>query len=384
MRNRDCEFIFERYCNNILIESKQSLINLGYPRVIVDLLFDKYNKNSFIVAKWLKDSLDYKISNKNDKNWWVWAFRESLTKLDLVDYVKLYEAAKIGMDEYVKARLEVDDPISEEGVSRLDIEDQINFLYKTIKEKLFDNYIFNSSLLKGLDSGNIKNIKEYSGLNFYEANDKYNKKRVFEDSVPVKMYNNGYKWIDVGRKCELVGNLMKNCGSTGVMSMDKDKTMLILFDGNNIPHVVLTYSPNEKRVSGIEGQASTASKEEYHDYVLDIAKHLSADIDYERESSKSKKLAIRSMLKEKLKSIETVFSDEWNQYFLIKMNDDSEYYTDYNNFVPKDEIKSNDIEGIKKELKDISLQAYRGNKTPAVNKSDFLSNYNISIYSPKY
>lgn len=388
MWNRDCVYIFERYSNNILLESKQSIINLGYPRIIVDLLFEKYGKNSFIISKWLKETSGYKVEDKSDKDWWIIANRElSLSnnkQLDLVDLVQLYDAAMRGEQEYIKMREEVELPISPESLQNLDLEYDIKYLHKEIKQKLFNNYLFRTSIVKGLDSGKIKNIKEYSGLSFNVANEKYNKKRVFEESTPLKTYSNGYKWINVGEKCELIGGLMKNCGSTGVMSMDKDRTMLVLFDDNNVPHVVLTYSPNEKRISGIEGQASTASKEEYHDYVLDIAKQLEADIDYERESSKSKMLAIRIMLKEKLKNIKKIYSGEWDEYFLVKMNDDNEYYTNYHNYIPADEISSNNTEDIKNELKNIFTQAYRGNKTPAINKSDFLSRYSISMYSPKY
>ena len=61
MWNRDCVYIFERYSNSILLESKQSIINLGYPRIIVDLLFEKYGKNSFIISKWLKETSGYKV-----------------------------------------------------------------------------------------------------------------------------------------------------------------------------------------------------------------------------------------------------------------------------------------------------------------------------------
>lgn len=385
MFDRDSKLIWEQY-SNVLLESKQSIINLGYPRSIADIFFERYGKNSFVAAKWMKDAL---TNNADNKDWWYYTFRQISSSnkdhgLDLVDLVKLYDAAKIGEQEYIKTREEIELPISEEGLANLDLDEDIKYLYKTMKEKLFNRFPFNSSIMRGLDNGTINNIKEYSKLSFEEANQKYNSKRIFQDTTPIKSYKNGYKWIDVGEKCELVGKSMKNCGSTGVMSRDKDRTMLVLFDRNNTPHVVLTYSPNENRISGIEGQASTPTKEEYHEYVLDIANHLKADIDYHRESSKSKMLATKSMLKPKLKNITTVYSDDTDECFLVTMDDNKQYYSNYNYFIPAEEITSTNPEEVKKTLKDIFLKAYRGNQTPAINNPEFLRMYNIPIYSPKY
>lgn len=385
MSDRDSKLIWEKY-SNVLLESKQSIIDLGYPRSIADIFFERYGKNSFVAAKWMKDAL---YNNEDNKDWWYSTFKRISSSnkdhgFDLVNLVKLYEAAKIGEQEYIKTREEIELPISEEGLAALDLDEDIKYIYRTIKEKLFDRYPFDSSIMKGLDNGTIKNIKEYSKLNFQEANDKYNNKRIFQDITPIKSYDNGYKWINVGEKCELIGKSMKNCGSTGIMSKDKDRTMLVLFDMSNISHVVLTYSPNENRISGIEGQASTPTKEEYHKYVLDIANHLKADIDYHRESSKSKMLAIKSMLKQKLKNITTVYSDDYSECFFVTMDDSKEYYSNYNFFIPSEEIESTNPEEAKKQLKDIFLQAYRGNKTPAIGGSEFLGMYNISSYSPRY
>ena len=97
-------------------------------------------------------------------------------------------------------------------------------------------------------------------MNLQEALEKYNQKVVFEETEPLKVYDDGYKWIDVRNRCELVGKLMRNCGSAGVMGLDPDRTILALFDANNKPHIVTTYHPGEERISAVEGIYHSAQK----------------------------------------------------------------------------------------------------------------------------
>ena len=89
---------------------------------------------------------------------------------------------------------------------------------------------------------------------------------------------------------------MKNCGSTGAMSADENKSMVTLVDKFSKPHIVLTFSPNEKRVSGIEGVASSAPKEIYHQYIIDIIDHLSVEYS-EKGAPKSGLLFLKYKLK---------------------------------------------------------------------------------------
>ena len=138
--------------------------------------------------------------------------------------------------------------------------EKLQDLREEISRGFFKKVFFSRNLIIGIDSGKIIDLHPYANLTFREANEKYEKKSIFSDKTPVKKYPNGWRWVDAGAKCDLIGGMMKNCGSTGVMSADKDRTMLTLFDEQNIPHVVATYSPNEKRISGVEGQASTAVK----------------------------------------------------------------------------------------------------------------------------
>ena len=146
------------------------------------------------------------------------------------------------------------------------------------------------------------------------------------DLTPLKTYPDGWKWIDAGKKCHIIGDKMRNCGSTGVMGTDADRTMLTLFDPNNEPHVVATYSPNEKRISGVEGGASTQIKPEYIPYVLDLIKTLDVNLDVSHE--KSKELKIRYLLGDKIKSLKAIYESLYNNVYKITTKLGKVFYTD--------------------------------------------------------
>jgi hypothetical protein len=127
---------------------------------------------------------------------------------------------------------------------------------------------------------------------------------------------------------------MKNCGSTGVMSTDKDRTMMTLVNKANKPHVVATYSRSENRISGVEGQASTAIKDEYADYVIDLANTLQARIDTD-SSTGSKYLKLKSIFKTEVERVPG--KSPFEEFFLIKMPNGLSYYSDgYQTFPAND------------------------------------------------
>jgi hypothetical protein len=107
--------------------------------------------------------------------------------------------------------------------------------------------------------------------------------------------------------------------------MDPDRTIISLFDEHQNPHVVVTYSPNEKRISGDEGAGGTGVKSEYHSYVLDLAKVLGARFDYDR--SKSSELRLKGALGDAVQSLELYFGNTLNTIYLLTMKDGKEYYT---------------------------------------------------------
>jgi hypothetical protein len=113
------------------------------------------------------------------------------------------------------------------------------------------------------------------------------------------------------------------------MSMDENRTILALFGPNNKPHVMVVYSPGEKRISGDECSGSTPVKPEYHDYVLDIANHLG--VRFDEAKSKSTSLRVKYLLRDKADSLEQIhFRDSdnfsYDEYFRFT-SDGQEYYT---------------------------------------------------------
>ena len=326
----------------LLQESKQGIINLGFPEVIASILYKNFGNNAPLFAKWIKEYNLYKATNRKgevDKDWWRVANRTFSSRggLDIVDMVDLYEASKISVEALNKLRkqfelyVDPNDPITLE---------QHRKSYKDEIEQMLDSkeLALRSVLVQDILSGKIKDLKPYKDLSFDDAKKRYDEKRVFAGAPPVKEYKNGWRWIDVGPRCELVGRKMKNCGSAGVMSMDPDRTIITLFDDNNEPHVVVTYSPNDKRISGDEGGGSSAVKTEYHKYVLDLAKTLGARFDYDR--SKSKELRISGALGDSLKKIQTFFENTYNEYFLVTMTDGKKYYTNSYYFISVEDFES--------------------------------------------
>jgi hypothetical protein len=258
----------------VLTESKQNIMNLGYPEIVSSILLEAFGKNSFTIAKWYRDYYSYKFYIKSDtqeypKNWWWILNRDKRIGGDftLSKLVNLYDSIKISKEAYLAAKDDAgfhvdDDEIYEPSELLQEWKD-------VLKTEILDKEIFfKSVLINDLKTKKIKDINAYKNLSFNEAQDKYDEKRVFADQKPIKQYSNGWKWIDVGPKCQLVGKLMRNCGSAGVMSRDDKRTILTLFDDNHNPHVLVTYSPNQNRISGDQGGGGSEVKEEYQDYEI--------------------------------------------------------------------------------------------------------------------
>lgn len=321
----------------LLVESNQLVTLLSYPPIIASLFIEIFGKNAFTIAKWYKEYTN--LSGENNKNWWriakkSWDIKNSLSLPDMVD---IFEAASSSEEEYDKV-------LNKKGLTRSKFssfnQSEILSLWKEeIREKFLEDIFFNLNLIKDIMSGKIKDLKPFKNLSFSEAIIAYDEKNIFKNRKPIKIYSNGWKWIDVGYKCDLVGKLMKNCGSAGIMSSDKDRTIIALFDENNKPHVIVTYSPNEKRISGDEGTASTPVKDIYHDYVLDLAKTLNVRFDFEH--SKSKVLRIKVAFgPENIKNIENIFKGIHFEFYFVEIVDGQKYYTDSYYVVPqKDVIK---------------------------------------------
>ena len=326
---------WREYLNNdFLTESRQSIIAMGFPKIIASLFYELFpQKTATLMARWYKEYHNVGWTKmRKDKDW----FRIKNWNMRIIDMIDLYDAAGLGEEKYIETAKGLELYIPEDFL--FDSGKAKKAIKKEIKEEFEKDVFFYAKIIMAIQSGQITDLAPYKKLDFSSAKDKYDEKTVFSQSAPLKTYENGWKWVDVGDRCQLVGKLMSNCGSTGVMGMDPDRTMITLFDKNNKPHVVITYSPNENRISGDEGQASSKVKDKYHEYVLDVADVLGAEFDSTK--TKSKLLGIKYRLKGITDDIERVPYDEKlfdQEFFKVGLNNQV-YYGNDRILYPKDVI----------------------------------------------
>jgi hypothetical protein len=303
----------------LLSESKQALINIGYPEVVASLFYQKFGELGFIVGKWYKDFSVYHSPEDMKRlniNWWRYYHTSSGRKTDLNLLVEFYEAARKSLEDYNIVREKND--FRKLTLGEFDQTETLKLIKESLARNLFEKLFFTRPIIKGVLSGEIKDMKPYKDLSYKEANYAYETKKIFSEKTPIKTYRNGWRWINVGQTCDIVGHKMKNCGSTGVMSMDKDRTMITLFDPSQNPHVVATYSPNEKRLSGVEGIGSSEPKLEYSKYIIDLVKILKVEYDWDK--SKSGYLSVFFRLRHLVKNFKEVYKDTYNNYFSFNFN----------------------------------------------------------------
>jgi len=323
--------------STLILESKQGIVNLGYPEIIASILYEKFGNLATLMAKWYREFKTSKI----DKNWFRDVHYRTSNHIGLFDMVNMYyytdtpehyfkERKRLGLDvgDYT-----VDD-ISPEYLRK----QKILWKNEITQDFLASNFFTRDTLITDIINKSLKDIAPYKHLTFWQAILKYDERRIFKDKVPLKVYDDGYKWINVGSKCHLMGHYMSNCGSSGLMSGDKDRTLLGLFDVNNKPHVIVTYSPNEKRISGDEGPGYSEVKSKYHDYVLDLAKLLGANFDIGK--SKSKSLSLKYRLKDKGSNLKRLdpYCTSFDEYFRFNMGSDV-YYTNCYEVISLEDMK---------------------------------------------
>ena len=364
---------------------------LGYPKEVAKILQDSFGKNSFIISKWFKE-----YSNRREvasKNWFSQNFsrpsirmgRDSLSTSEYVDFIKSTENKK-DYESFLKKKGFYVDPEEVEILFSIpgELEDLRHHLSEELKESLFSDIFFYNTFIKSILNGEVENINDYKNLTFEDAVNKFRSSKVFDEKSIIKQYENGYTWRDVGAKCELIGSSMKNCGSTGVMSSDPEKTMLVLFDDNNKTHAIVTYSPNQKRISGVEGQASNPLKDKYHNYVLDLKNHLGVEFDYGND--KSRILQLRAKLEDIADSIYVIYDGPRNSYASFLINGEK-YFTNTHKVVgEKDflDFKKYKSENVKenlsdKELMDELFDYYYQSPVPVkINIYDFIKNIKSS------
>ena len=319
--------------NNLLAESKQQIVSMGFPETIASLFYELFpQKTATLMAKWYKEYHNVGWTKmRKDKDW----FRIKNWNKRIIDMIDMYDAADMGKEKYIETAKGLELYIPKDFF--FDPSESKKAIKKEIKEEFEKDIFFRAKIIMAIQNGQITDLAPYKELEFSSAKDKYDEKTVFSQSAPLKTYKNGWKWIDVGDRCQLVGKLMSNCGSTGVMSSDPDRTMITLFDKNNKPHVVVTYSPNQNRISGDQGQASSSVKDKYHKYVLDLSDLLGAEFDSTK--TKSKLLGIKYRLKGITSDIKRVpyMEQSFEEFFEVVLNDQV-YYGNDSMLYPKDVI----------------------------------------------
>jgi hypothetical protein len=326
---------------DIITESKDNIINLGYPPIIAKLFFKQWGKQAYLIASWYKD---YKNNRADNKDWFKLTHSSFTDRTNIRNLVDLYNATD-NIEKYNELRRDIGlaiHVIDKTPINQYLQDEKIN-LMNIIEDKFFDQIFFTYyPFIQNIKSKKITDLNPYKNLSFDQANTKYEQQLVFEKTKPLKLYKNGYKWINVGPKCMFLGKLMSNCGSAGVMSSDPDKTIIALFDPNNKPHTMVTYSPNENRISGDEGQASTPVKSKYHPYVLDLAKILNAKFDWNRSKSKLLQLKYRlNQIPAKVSNIKKLFPTDdssFDEYFTFTI-DNNTYYSNGYSAISKSDTK---------------------------------------------
>jgi len=171
-----------------------------------------FGKNSFLLARWFKEYHVAGLGFANEKDWWKMKYRSFSNRLDISDFVDLYNSTE-SPEQYqiMLDKLELSDDDFQSSNPEQYIEAQKPIIYAEIKEQLLKDTFFHNTLIRAILDGKEKNVDQYKKLSYFDALEKYNSARIFDKETPIKKYSNGYKWINVGKRCELVGNKLKNC-----------------------------------------------------------------------------------------------------------------------------------------------------------------------------
>lgn len=325
-----------------LAASQSNIINLGYPKILAKIFDEKFGKNAFTIARWMKE-----LHVPGDNDWINKIGRRPgnwMSDGDLKKCIGLFDAAQTAIDKnapslYVKYKRENDFGVMEResDLTTEELRETQQYLVSEMTEEIIGDLFFYHSIGRDILSGKLSNLAQYKKLSFREALNKFNEKKVFQDQTPFKVYPDGWRWINVGNKCELIGGKMQNCGSAGVMGSDPDRTMYALFDISDNPHVLLTHSPNEKRISGVEGIGGSTIKDKYSDYVMDLVDMLGAD--YDIGKSQTKILNLKTALRGAAKDLTRITDDIFSEIFSFHDNFGALFYTDSFNVVSADDVE---------------------------------------------
>ena len=322
----DFKFTFKEWF--FLSESVQQITNLGFPAEVAKIIKKHFGKNAYKIAQWFKEYETAGI-DLDDSKWWndrlgeQRPVRGGASLNSIIRVMRATDSPEKVKDALGKNGFYVDDKDVYDDYRMQEIKDGFA---QELEEQLMKNIFFRAHpFIKDIQSGKIK-MDAYKNLNFKDAHEKYEEKKLFREAKPIVEYPNGMKWIEAGTYCKLLGNAMRNCGSIGVMSTDPDRKIIALFDAHNNPHVMLTYSPNHNRISGEQGKASTKIKPEYDHYVLDLAEKLGATYDWMSQGAHNR-TQLKYLLGDDSRTLEQIGGTEEEPYYSF-YQDGKKYYTD--------------------------------------------------------
>jgi len=300
---------------------------LGYPPEIAKVIQKIFGKNAFLIARWLKEYNTY--SEKEDDNDWLDRLGKPGSWMRGIDgsVLNAYNGLKAAKEGPEKLR----EFLNNKGYSSETVTDDASVkmwadhLEEQVAEELKKDLMFYNTLGEKILSGEITNLAPYKKMKWIDAIRVYDQHQSFENKTPILSFEDGHRWINVGTKSRLIKEHLDNCGSVGVMSKDPDRAMIGLFNKNNQAVAVVTWSPNEKRISGDEGNRYSEVDEKYHNYILALVKHLGAQFDYDK--SKSKSLSTKYLLRDVASDMKIIYTSFYDVYFEFKDHYGKSFYT---------------------------------------------------------
>lgn len=319
----------------LLTESAQQIANLGFPKVIAQMFQRKFERKAFVLAKWFKDASG-KVDPSQTKasDWWELYSNPYGSKLNMRDWLNVYDALP-NPKKYNDVMTKLGFELSPEAIDEEYLKIRKKEMFKQIEDKLFGDGFFTDEFIKEIIAG-TETPQEYADMTFSQAQIKYDEKNIFEKKEPLKTFEDGMKWIDVGRTCVTIGKKMHNCGRVGAMSLDSTATLLVLFDKFKNPHVIATYQPKTNTITGLQGKASTLPKEEYDNYILDLFKHLGTQYEYHKSGAVIR-IALKELLGNDAHTLEKLVDAENTKYFKFIKNGKT-YYTNGNQVLTEKDI----------------------------------------------
>nr|BDD46244.1 hypothetical protein 76 [bacterium] len=316
-----------------LADRRGAIKRLGTPKHLANYLQEVYGKNSYQIAKWLKEyyTFDSDATSLYGKDRWLTRLRDYSQDGTASDFSELidffYDLLKIDSEE---KRIELylgyelikfmgwewhatnafgDNLLSDEKYKK-HCHSMIEGLKEYLKNsiRIFEDMDF----IKEIRSGEIRDLGQYKNLPIEVARLNYYHKWL-PKREPVLEFPDGFAWYDVGKRHRLIGNMMGNCGSIGVMTMEEGASMLVLVNEEKEPMVIATYEPDRGAIRHIEGQRHSRSvAQEYWDKIKALAQHLGVS---EIEADKCPMLPAYIQRDISIPRKLEDFSSPWHTYF---------------------------------------------------------------------